>query len=140
MSDGTIIPMHAPKACSGKCKSGTCHTKANVWVLAACEGMAVLFEKQADGHLRLLPQEGSAVASFTDALRDHLAGAAERSAFSQLVLVGGANDISWTQASLPPSISGKVVAEIEYPLIPGWFTPPGGMEKLTQALEHVFRG
>jgi hypothetical protein len=99
--------------------------------------MAALFSKQADGHLKPLESKTCEGASLVDDVREQLTSAAERGAFSQLVLVGSANDIAWTQASLPIAVSKHVVAEIEYPLMAGWFGPID-RTKLTQALDYVF--
>ncbi len=101
--------------------------------------MAALFQKQPDGHLVPLLNDGSNISSFTDSLRDRLDNASQHAEFSQLVLVGSANDISWTQASLPASVSKQVVAEVQYPLMPAWFGTSSDMERLTQALENVFQ-
>lgn len=138
MTQCDIIPL-TTKACSGKCKGGGgCAKTPIVWVLAACGGMTALFQKQSDGHLTPLKNEiGTSL--FADTLRDRLTSASEHGDFSQLVLVGSANDISWTQASLPSSVSKQVVAEIEYPLMSGWFSTPSDMGRLTQALENVFQ-
>jgi hypothetical protein len=127
------------RACSGKCRGGGCGAKPNVWVLAACEGKIALFSKQPDGHLLPLSKHGSNVSAFADTLRDRLVNAFEQGDFSQLVLVGSANDISWTQASLPVSVSKQVAAEIEYPLMPAWFGTPSDTGRLAQALETVFK-
>jgi hypothetical protein len=139
MSGCTITPITAKKACSGKCKGGGCSPAPDVWVLAACEGVAALFLKQTDGHLVPLLEDGSHVSSFSTGLRDRLSKASEHSEFNQLVLVGSANDISWTQASLPSCVSKHIVAEIEYPLMSAWFSAASDAGRLTQALEHVFQ-
>jgi hypothetical protein len=136
MAQCDIIPL-TTKACSGKCKGGGCETKSNVWVVAACEGVVALF-KQSEGHLSPLLDNGSNVSSFANDLRERLTNASEHGDFSQLVLVGSANDISWMQASLPISVSKQVVAEIEYPLMSAWFSAPSDMRRLTQALENIF--
>lgn len=136
MGNCDIIPL-TTKACSGKCKGGGCVPETTVWVLAACEGMTALFSKQADGHLKPVESQACEGASLVDGVRERLTRAAERGAFSQLVLVGSTNDIAWTQASLPIAVSKHVVAEIEYPLMAGWFGPTD-RAKLTQALDHVF--
>lgn len=131
-----IIPLTS-KACSGKCKGGGCTQESTLWVLAVCEGMAALFSKQPNGHLKPLEGKGCESTAFVDGMREHLAHAAEDGAFSQLVLVGSANDLAWGQASLPAAASKRVIAEIEYPLIAGWFHRMD-RGKLTRALDHVF--
>jgi len=139
MSGCNVTSITSHKACSGKCKNRGCGTKSNLLVLAACEGMVALFHKQSDGHLLPLLENGSNVSSFANDLRDRLINGLEHGDFSQLVLVGSANDLSWTQASLPSSVSKQVVAEIEYPLMSAWFGTPSDMGRLTQALENVFQ-
>jgi len=99
--------------------------------------MTALFQKQIDGHLIPLTHESGAP-MFVDT-RDHLTDASQHGAFSQLVLIGSANDLAWTQASLPVVVSKQVVAEIEYPLIPAWFGGPPNKGRLAQALENVFQ-
>ncbi len=136
MAHCDIIPI-APKACSGKCKSGGCAPEPTVWVLAACGGMATLLSKQPDGQLKPLNANQSGTASLVDGVRDQLTKAAQCGAFNQLVLVGSANDIAWTQASLPADVSKHIVAEIEYPLVAGWFSQTD-RTKLAQALDHLF--
>jgi len=49
------------KACSGKCKSDACKNAPRVWVVAACEGMIALFEKDTQGALSHLPQDNQGV-------------------------------------------------------------------------------
>ena len=129
----------ATKACSGRCKGAVgCAPESGVWVLAASQGKVALFRKQADGHLLPLDERGCRVSSFEGGLRNQLIDASEAAQFSQLVLVGSANDIAWMQVSLPVAVSKLVVAEIEYPLIATWFCASTDKGKLTQVLEHVF--
>ncbi len=141
MANCDIIPLALTRACSGKCKDGGagCSPQANVWVLAACEGVAALFQKQTNGHLLPLAREGGHIFLFADGLGAHLADALAHGKFAQLVLVGSASDIAWTQASLPMAVSKQVVAEIEYPLMAGWFSSTAEVSTLTQALDHVFQ-
>lgn len=137
MAGCDIIPIEAGKACSGKCRSSACGVR--VWVLAACEGMTALFEKGHDGHLRPLPLVGDAASAALDVLRQRLQEASQNGEFNQLVVVGGAGDIAWTQAALPETVSKKVVAEIRYPLIAGWFRSQPDSPVLTQAVEQVLQ-
>ncbi len=137
MTTCDIIPLAPAKACSGKCRGDGCASSPTVWVLAACEGKAALFSKQVDGRLILVLEQGSPVSSFEGGLREQLIKASDHADFAQLVLVGSANDIAWTQASLPDAVSKRVVAEVEYPLISAWFGSTSQMSKLTQALTHV---
>lgn len=137
MTNCDIIPINN-KACSGKCKGGGCSTKSNVWVIAACGGVVAVFHKQANGNL-VPVMDGSNVSALAEDLCERLMLALERAEFSQIVLVGSANDIAWTQALLPSSISKHVVAEIKYPLISQWFSYPSEERKLVNALENVFK-
>ena len=139
MAQCDTTPPVNTKACSGKCKGGGCGTKANIWVLAACKGVAALFLKKADGHLVPLMHDGTHISVFADELRDRLMQASEAEEFAQLVLIGSPNDISWTQASLPAGVSKKIVAEIQYPLMSAWFGSTQDALILTQALENIFR-
>ena len=138
MCSVNVLEFALNKACSGKCKGGACKNKSSVWVLAACAGSAALFQKLPDGHLMPLSHNDSVIATFTDGLSNHLTTAFEQGDFSQLVLVGSANDISWTQASLPSSVSKQIVAEIEYPLMAGWFRSSADSSQLMQALQNIF--
>ncbi len=125
------------KACSGKCLKGGCKPRANVWIVAACDGMMSLLEKQADGHLTLIPQGESLVSSSIDSFREYLSHATETSSYTQLVMIGAPNDISWMRAALPDNAAKYIVAEIKYPLLPQWFRQPP-LKSLTQALEQIF--
>ncbi|NBX03001.1 MAG: hypothetical protein EBR02_02830 [Alphaproteobacteria bacterium] len=129
--------MQAPKACSGKCM-GSCAKASRVWVVAACEGMLSLFEKKKDGHLRLMPQSDHSLFPSLEVFRDMLLSAEERNLFDQLIIVGSGNDIAWVQMSLPSIVSKRIVAEIQYPLVVGWFRQGEALPQLTQALENVF--
>ena len=136
MGNCDIIPLTV-KACSGKCRGNGCAPESSVWVLAACEGVLALFSKHADGYLKPIENKACGQSSLVDGVREQLTSAADRGAFSQLILVGSANDIAWTQASLPIDVSKRVVAEIEYPLKATWFGP-ADRGNLTQALDHIF--
>jgi len=127
-----IVPISAEKNCSGKCR-GTCDTGKGIWVLAASEGMAALYEKRQDGALSSLPF--IAAAPLVEELRSRLEDAVEDAGCNQLVLVGSPSDLSWMTLSLPPSVIRKVVAEIKYPLLPAWFTSQTGLTQLHQALK-----
>lgn len=134
MTGCDIIPLS--KACSGKC-AGDCTRTSHTWVMAACEGMIALFEKHADGHLELLPRsEGDSVHS-VDRLRACLADVSLGGSTPQLVLVGSANDIAWTEALLPETIAKHIIAEIQYPLVNGWFRGSPDLRQLSHALEQV---
>ncbi len=131
-----IIPLTQPKACTGKC-SGTCKS-SGTWVLAACGGMVSLFERHADGGMTLLRPSDEAITPRVEELQQFLLHASQENKFSQLVLVGTANDIAWAEAILPESMTAQIVAEIQYPLIPTWFREEASLPKLTKALEQVF--
>ncbi len=140
MCSGSVTSLAEFKACSGKCKgSGGCGALPRIWVVAACAGMIALFEKQQNGQLALHPQEGKAVAASPDDFAHHLTRAASSRQFDQLLLVGSANDISWMRHTLPPEAAHSVTAEIEYPLVAGWFAQAEAGQ-LSHALEHVLAG
>jgi hypothetical protein len=125
------------KACSGKCTGGACSAPPRVWLLAACNGMVVIFEKDS-GKLNLLPQGESVISPSIEAFYNHLSAAAKSEKFNQLILVGSETDISWAQALLPPTLSKYIVAEIKYPLMQSWFQQAPDLSKLTNALENLF--
>ncbi len=126
-----------PNACSGKCSNACGSSPLRVWVAAASEGMISLFEKYTDGRLQSLAQAESVFPSM-EAFQNALMAGEKTHALDQLILVGSRNDIAWIHAALPISLAKHVAAEIEYPLMSGWFrqTPP--LQHLTHALEHVF--
>lgn len=138
MSGYTITPITANKACSGKCKSGMCGDTPRVWVVAACEGMISLFEKDTRGVIAPMPQGDQAVFSSLDAFQKSMDNAEHAHAFDQLVIIGSNNDIAWIHASLSAPATRYIVAEIEYPLLPAWFKQPLPLPNLTHALEGVF--
>ena len=138
MSGCTITPITTNKACSGKCKNGACGNTPRVWVVAACEGMISLFEKDMRGTFLPIPQSDQAVFASLDQFQKSINQAEQAHAFDQLVIVGGGNDIAWIHASLPESAMRHIVAEIEYPLLSAWFKQPLPLQNLTHALEGVF--
>lgn len=141
MAGCTITPIAANKACSGKCKGGggACHNAPRVWVVAACEAMISVFEKDIQGTLQPMPQNDQGVFPSLDQFQKFIDKADHAHELDQLVIVGGGNDIAWIHASLPPSAMRHIVAEIEYPLMASWFKEQG-FSHLTNALENVFSG
>ncbi len=139
MSSWATPPVTANDACSGKCRRGACGVAPRVWVVAACEGMVSLFEKDMWGAPSLLSQQDGAVFTSLEKFQKSIGEADYARAFDQLVIVGSSTDIAWIHASLPPSSTHHIAAEIEYPLIPGWFTETG-FPHLSNALENVFSG
>lgn len=137
MSGCAVVPIVTGKACSGKCKGGGCGGAPRVWVVAACEGMVSIFEKNARSILPVYKAEKPVFASLDD-FKKSIDVAEHEHAFDQLVLVGSSNDIAWIHASLPSPATRHIVAEIEYPLLPSWFKQPLPLSTLTQALENVF--
>lgn len=126
------------RACSGKCGNSACAGgERSFWLLAACQGKIAIFEKPEQGTLKLVPQNGSAIAPAFDLLTAHLDKARKEGQFSRLVLVGGKSDIAWMRMLVPESISGMVFAEIEYPLMEGWFSDEDDLHHLSDALERV---
>ena len=119
--------------------TGGCSSAPRVWVVAACDGMISLFEKCADGHVKLIRQGNNAIASSTDDFRHYLQDSVKKNLFSQLIVVGDASDISWTRISLPEEAAKHIVAEIEYPLVPRWFRQSPDLKGLSQALEQLFQ-
>jgi len=139
MANCDQTPTQTAKACSGKCKGVACGSP-KVWVLAVCEGAGALFQKQPSE--KLVPINGlddsnGLGTALIDALRNRLIRASLYNEFNQLVLVGGAGDLSWAHATLPYEIMNKIVAEINYPLIPAWFRSKDEMGKLASALGNA---
>lgn len=97
--------------------------------------MISLFEKQPDGHIALLPQGENGVFPSLGNFQSTLIAADENHVLGQLIIVGAKGDIAWVHASLPQAIAKHVAAEIEYPLMSGWFKQP---PHLAQVLEQVF--
>lgn len=97
--------------------------------------MISLFEKDALG--TILPLGAAKVFSSLDQFKKSIDKAESAQEFDQLVIVGSSNDIAWIHASLSPSATRHVVAEIEYPLMASWFKEHGFLH-LTNALKNVF--
>lgn len=136
MAGCTTTPIAANKACSGKCKGSGCGGASRVWVVAACEGMISLFEKDPQGALAPASHLPQGVFASLEQFQRHIEEAEQAHAFDQLVVIGSSNDIGWIHASLPEPAMRHIVAEIEYPLLPAWFRQP--LPTLTHALEGVF--
>lgn len=58
--------------------------------------------------------------------------------FDRLVLIGSPGDMAWLHSILTPDASCRIIAEIQYPLMPSWFNQPTSQEQMIQALNHVF--
>jgi hypothetical protein len=137
MAGCEITPLTPPKACSGKCMGGACGKSPNIWVVAACEGMVSLFEKNKDGTIHQLQHASPSVFPSIKEFQSTIEEAEERHTLDQLVIVGSGSDIAWMHASLSPQISRHIAAEIEYPLMAGWFKEQPHMGTLTNALGHL---
>ncbi len=111
-----------------------CEKQPNILVVAACEGMISLFEKHQDGHVALLANVESNVFSKMEEFHNILIAADENQSLGKLIIVGAKGDIAWMHAALPSAIAIHVAAEIEYPLISGWFKQPS---HLAYELEQV---
>lgn len=122
------------KACSGKCRGGACASSApRLWVLAACNGMVSLFKK-VDSHLEIIPNNGGTVFPSLEALNSVIREGIEKNQFDQLMVIGSQHDVAWVHMSLPEAAAARIVAEMEYPLLPGWFPNAG---ELSHALQQV---
>ena len=99
--------------------------------------MISIFEQGREGALSVLLQDSGSVFSSLEKFQSALMAAEEDHAFDQLIIVGGSNDIAWLHASIPPAVSIHIAAEIEYPLMTGWFHE-AGLPHLTNALKNVF--
>lgn len=136
-SHSSSISMRKERLCSGKCGSDACGSGNRVWVLAASEGMAALYEKHRNGELTPVMFRKEASAPLIGDVSIFLERAATSGDFGQLLLVGSPGDISWMLLSLPETVTQKVVAEVKYPLLAAWFGKESGLAPLRQALENV---
>ena len=130
--------MPTPKACSGKCKGGACGKAQRVWVVAACEGMISLFEKDREGDIAANSFAEHSVFSSPSQFQQFINDAKSNNAFEQLVIVGSTNDIAWVHSLLLQHIAPYITAEIKYPLMASWFKEPYPMAHLTRALKNIF--
>ena len=80
-----------------------------------------------------------AVFGSLEQFQEMLAAAEQSHLFDSLILLGSASDIAWLYASLPGGVAKYVTAEIQYPLMPGWFHE-SGLAQLTGAIKHVMIG
>lgn len=133
-----IVNLPLAKACSGKCKADACRSVPRVWVLAASEGIIGVFEKNLQGELQLGRMGAQSVFYSLEDFQKAVVTAEAGHNIDQLVIVGSGNDIAWLHAALPQPATRHIAAEIEYPLLSGWFKQPMPLTQLTQALEQVF--
>lgn len=73
------------------------------------------------------------------AMQDYLCKAEASLLLGPLVVVGSACDIAWMHSCLPEVVARHISAEIEYPLVHGWFQEVPAMGALTRALEQLLR-
>lgn len=121
------------KACSGKCRGGCANNLPRLWVVAACNGMVSLFQKVGD-HLEVIPHDTGTVFPSFESFSTMLKSAVEQNRFDQLMVVGTNNDVAWLHMSMPEEASSRIVAEVQYPLLPGWFP---NAEQLSRVLTQV---
>lgn len=100
---------------------GACNSAPRLWIVAACEGLISLFEKNMQGMLAPKLQGEQSVFASLEAFQKSIGIAEDAHAFDQLIIVGSGNDIAWVHASLPAPVTRHIVAEVEYPLLPMWF-------------------
>ncbi len=101
--------------------------------------MVCLFKQRPDGTVALVPQKDAVLFPSITALQETLSQADAGLQLGQLVLIGSAGDISWIHRCLPDTVARHVAAEIEYPLVSGWFRELPQMQGLTRALQQVLR-
>jgi hypothetical protein len=121
------------KACSGKCRGECVTASPRLWVIAACNGMVSLFQK-VDDHLEVVAYDTGTVFPSLESLSSMLKSSAEQNKFQQLMVVGSSHDMAWLHMSLPEEASSRIVAEVQYPLLPAWFP---NAEALSHALKQV---
>lgn len=124
------------KACTGKCKNGTCR-KPRAWVVAACDGMFSIFEKNEAGVALLKYKDKHAVFSSAERFQQIVEEKSAAHPFDQLVIVGSPEDIAWAHSSLPPNVANYITAEIKYPLHSNWFEEPFALPQLTTAIHSI---
>lgn len=107
-------------------------------MVAACSGLIALLSKQADGTLHPL-ENAPASATPSSAFAQQIKAAHDLQQFDQLVLVGSPSDLAWVQSLLPPEAQSRVMAEIQYPLLPDWLRQSSAQPALINALSQVFR-
>ena len=126
------LPQSAPtntaprKACDGRCQE-SCKKRVvtRCLVLAACSGVIGVLQKDDAVLSPWPPMEKDdyvygSLQAFSDAMRE----ATARQAFQQLIIVGSKSDMAWLRASLPEEAQSRLVAEIQYPLLPEWLKEP----------------
>jgi len=101
--------------------------------------MILLFEKNGRENLLPMPQSAQGAFASLGQFQKSIDQADHAHEFDQLVIVGASKDIAWIHASLPPSATRHIVAEIEYPLMECWFKEHDFLH-LTNALKNVFSG
>lgn len=138
MTKCNSAPITKATACSGKCKSGPCKSAPRIWIVAACEGMISLFEKDgADGTIRPKSLNGSTVFASLEQFQQAITAAEQQHSFSQLLIIGSNNDIAWVHSSLAQEAARHIAAEIKYPLLASWFKEPFPLPHLTRALQSI---
>lgn len=120
--------------CTGKCTSKACAKIPVMWVIAACEGRIALFEKN-NGTMNLICQDKAAVAPSVIEFCHWLKVAYSTERFTQLLLVGSAQDISWLHHCLSKEMAYLICAEIRFPLFASLFDKPA--IELKSVLERV---
>lgn len=115
---------------------GACNSAPRLWVVAACEGLISLFEKNTQGTFSPKPQDNTPVFASLEAFQKSIGMAEDVHAFDQLIIIGSGKDIAWVHASLPAPVTRHIVAEVEYPLLPMWFKE-AATPQLTHAIQTV---
>lgn len=92
-----------------------------IWVIAACNGMASIFERNPLGRLQPLTGMEYLEPSLLSDCLCFLSQAESLGELKQCILIGTATDIAWMRALLSSTIRTKIMTEIEYPLIAGLF-------------------
>jgi hypothetical protein len=135
-----VSAANSPKACSGKCKGESCSVQPRLWVIAACDGMISLFERNSQGIFTLVSPIGEVVFSSLEVFKETIYNAEYINAFDQLVIIGSSSDIAWAHAALPASVTLNIVAEIKCPLLSEWFKQPFPLKDLANAIDGILAG
>lgn len=112
------------KSCDGRCQGSCPKRPPRCLVVTACGGVITVLQREGATLIPWLALQENIAAGSPQAISDILQLACEQRAFSQMIIVGSPNDLAWLRASLPANAQSKLVAEINYPLLPEWLREP----------------
>ncbi len=124
--------------CCGKCNK-SCGSTPKVWVIAACEGMFSIFEKDDRQKLNSILQDENKVIPSISEFVEIVEQACDEGKFSQLLLVGSEKDMNWLRPILPAQATRYIIAEVKYPLLTDWFKQTRANDKLSDIIENLLK-